>query len=133
MPFQAPTFISQVRLWHGGGGGGVYATPDLTFMGTLSVGRRRLLPPNVGVPGSFSQLQAELLCPKLTDIRATWNNILADLVEVPGGSKRFYDVKWVDDVGKGFVNEYRLALIYMRVNPTGGGTAFGFSLPVPLP
>jgi hypothetical protein len=34
-----------------------------------------------------------------------------DLVEVPAGTGRFYRVQWVDDLGKGFDNEHRFALL----------------------
>lgn len=34
-----------------------------------------------------------------------------DLIECPQGSGRFYEVLFVDDVGKGFANEHRIALV----------------------
>jgi hypothetical protein len=34
----------------------------------------------------------------------------ADTVEVPAGSGRYYAILAVDDVARGFENEYRLAL-----------------------
>lgn len=52
-----------------------------------------------------------LLVPKGTDIRMpgfSWN---ATIVEVPAGSGRFYSVQSVDDVAKGFSNEYRVAAL----------------------
>jgi hypothetical protein len=50
--------------------------------------------------------------PKLTDVRGT-NGFGggADIVEVPSLSGRFYQVRAVEDIGKGFDNEYRQALI----------------------
>jgi len=45
-----------------------------------------------------------------------------DVVEVPAGTGRFYKVTYADDVGRGFLNEYRVAYISMAVPP-----------PVPLP
>jgi hypothetical protein len=75
----------------------------------------------------------ELLLPLLTDVRGTWNGVVGDLIEVPAGSKRFYAVVGVHDVGKGFPNEYRLALISYSV--FGNTTLVGgpFPAPVPLP
>jgi hypothetical protein len=75
----------------------------------------------------------ELLLPMRTDIRASWNGASEDLVEVPAGSLRFYGVYWVDDVGRGFLNEYRLALLDYFA--TGNATLAGgpFPAPVPLP
>ena len=50
-----------------------------------------------------------LLVPKLTDIRMLGNANQPDIVEVPPGTGRFYHVNAVDDVAKGFANEYRAA------------------------
>lgn len=62
---------------------------------------------------------AELLLPAGTDVRDdfTIDPGLAvadqpDLVEVPAGSGRWYTVVQVDDVAKGFPNEYRVAMIF---------------------
>lgn len=53
-----------------------------------------------------------LLVPALTDLRDRSCNIAhSDIVEVPSGSGRWYGIIFVDDVGKGFDNEYRLAVL----------------------
>lgn len=57
-----------------------------------------------------------LLLPVHTDIRPAWyggvvNVGQGDFVEVPAGSGRFYGTMDVDDVAKGFTNEYRVALL----------------------
>lgn len=54
---------------------------------------------------------AQLLLPALTDVRDSSGGHVADVVEVPIGSGRFYQVQMVDDVGKGFPNEYRFATL----------------------
>ena len=41
----------------------------------------------------------------------------ADVVEVPAGTGRYYTVTYVDDVGRNFANEYRVAFISMGVPP----------------
>jgi len=51
----------------------------------------------------------EILLPALTDIRDRISPGGADIAEVPAGSGRYYKVQHVDDVAKGFANEYRLA------------------------
>lgn len=53
-----------------------------------------------------------LLLPKGVDVRGreSWGAAL-DQVECPPGSNRWYCVTGVDDVGKGYPNEYRLAYI----------------------
>ena len=56
-----------------------------------------------------------LLLPAGTDIRDSTNYSFTvdktDMVEVPAASGRIYVVEWVDDVGKGFPNEFRVAAI----------------------
>lgn len=62
----------------------------------------------------------QLLLPASTDIRDFSNAAISDCVECPAGSGRWYGVSMVDDVGKGFDNEYRLAIIdkiYQAKNP----------------
>ena len=49
--------------------------------------------------------------PALTDIRDAYVPGGADKIEVPAGSKRFYQVAAADDVAKGFANEYRTAFV----------------------
>lgn len=131
MAFTLPTFNLQASVWRAGGVGLAYATPTLMTAANLSPGRRVMLS-NVGLgsPGVFAQFM-ELLVPKLADIRANWNGVLADLVEVPAGTKRFYAVQFVDDIGKGFTNEHRLVqLLFLAL---GNTTLAGGPFPVPTP
>lgn len=105
-----PTFNLQCNLWRQLGTAGVYLTPDLSPTCNLTPGRRVLFQGfTVGI--NECPFGMQLLLPALTDIRARWNNVDGDLVEVPVGSHRFYSVLGVDDLGKGFANEHRLALI----------------------
>lgn len=56
-----------------------------------------------------------LLVPRGSDIRpglGFWGT--PDTVECPAGSGRYYDVLCVDDVARGFANEYRLASLKQR-------------------
>lgn len=132
MAFQVPHFPLFAAIWRNGGIGGAYAAPDVVTAANLSPGRRVLLTQPL-IAGVGSPVPVELLVPARTDIRANWNNAGNDLVEVPSGSKRFYTVVWVDDVGRGFTNEYRLALMYYSV---GGNTTLAggpFPAPSPLP
>jgi hypothetical protein len=52
-----------------------------------------------------------LLLPPGSDIRDGLTSTGYDAVEVPSGSGRYYTVIFVDDVGKGFPNEYRMAFL----------------------
>lgn len=52
-----------------------------------------------------------VMFPAGTDIRpGTGFGMSADCIEVPSGSGRYYRVAALDDVAKGFTNEYRLAI-----------------------
>ena len=62
------------------------------------------------------------LFPRGTDVRDRFSTGGPDAIECPSGSGRWYLVHTVLDVGSGFPNEYRLAIIYK----TG-------SWPTPLP
>ena len=66
-------------------------------------------------PLSSNAMPIILRLPKLTDIRPMWflptNARVTDGVEVPAGSKRYYAVTQVEDMHKGFPNEYRVALL----------------------
>jgi hypothetical protein len=53
-----------------------------------------------------------LLLVKLTDIRGPQDNFGQDVVECPAGSGRWYGVAYVDDIGKGYVNEHRTACLF---------------------
>lgn len=65
-------------------------------------------------------LSMNLLLPKLIDVRGPQDTVSWDMVEVPAGSGRWYQVVAVDDIGKGFSNEHRSASIFALA---GGWTA----------
>ncbi|KAL0630409.1 hypothetical protein Q9L58_010743, partial [Maublancomyces gigas] len=131
MAFVLPSFNIVVNVWRVNGTGANYAAPDVTPIANLTPGRRVMQ--NLAGAGSFTNYDQimELLLPPLTDIRASWNGLLPDLVECPSGSGRFYNVIWVDDVGKGFANEHRIAQIqYLK---SGAVPPFGIGFPVGAP
>jgi len=133
MAFRVPTFNLAVSIWRVGGTGGSYAAPDVGTTGNLSPGKRVMLGEVGGWQVSKSIIANELLLPKLTDIRSFYNATNPDLVEVPAGSKRFYQVLDVADIGKGFANEHRIAFLAYE---TAGNTSLAggpFPAPVPLP
>jgi|SRR5579864_2182908 len=59
--------------------------------------------------GTFAQMF--VLVPKLTDIAKSRGGPASDLIECPAGSGRYYNVQFVDDVAKGFANEYRCVVV----------------------
>jgi hypothetical protein len=126
MAFRLPTFNLSVNLWTAPDP--VTGTPTRAFMANLARGERDTFwnyPLYVGYYGMRVFMQ--LLCPKGTDIYPNDPGAPADLVEVPAGSGRYYQVAMVDDVGKGFANEYRIAWLLawtadsgaFSVNPWG--------------
>lgn len=52
-----------------------------------------------------------LLLPKQADVRGPQDAVSSDMVECPAGSGRWYYVIAVDDIGKGFQNEHRAAMM----------------------
>ena len=86
----------------------------LTSECNLALGRREVMPLSVSFPSDLASTYygpfAQLLLPALTDIRDQSQGF-SDLVECPSGSGRWYVVTGVDDFGKGFDNEHRVALI----------------------
>lgn len=119
MGFRVPTFNIQCRVWSRSA---VPAGPVITA--NLGADRGRL-DCQLRAAGKQSTGQDEphvlvflwmLLLPAGSDIRdwASWDGVAIDqpdLVEVPVGSERYYTVAQVDDVAKGFANEYRVAFI----------------------
>jgi hypothetical protein len=74
-----------------------------------------------------------LMLPPETDIRSGVVVLHTDIVEVPAGSGRWYQVLGVDDIGKGFDNEHRCALL-VQISHLTDATAFaGCVWPVPIP
>lgn len=63
---------------------------------------------SVGVP----LMCMSLLLPAGTDVRGLQDSGgMPDVVECPAGTGRWYGVAWVDDIGKGYPNEHRTAMI----------------------
>jgi hypothetical protein len=111
MSFSLPTFNLSVKINREATGkiGG----PDVSALGNLAWGRR------VSTPGVSSAATANqfatamvLLLPLGTDIRDGYCGSGPDYVEAPSGSGRWYRVAIVDDIGKGFANEHRAAVLF---------------------
>lgn len=132
MAFQIPTFNLSVNIFSGPFNSHVLR---LTVMGNLSLGRRvqqqatDFVFPQPMAPG----LQMDLLLPAGTDIRDSFQGFPNDLFEVPAGSGRWYGLLGFDDVGKGFPNEYRLAVIAKIGNVVDGVAYAGLFWPSPVP
>jgi len=107
--YRLPTFNLEVRIWRSGNP--TTNPPDVTTICNLALGKRT----GLGVANTDTNASniggMWLLLPKGTDIRDLKDATGPDVVEVPGGTGRFYDVCWVDDAGLGFANEHRFAVI----------------------
>lgn len=79
----------------------------------LTFGRRVNVTTTGGTmaPGILT-IAMSLLAPPFTDLRGPQDTVSFDMVEVPAGSGRWYQVVGVDDIGKGFANEHRSAAIF---------------------
>lgn len=124
MAFHLPTFNLTCNLWTAGNP--VANPPDVVVLGNLTPYRQGLWAVSsavatINVPSNYespTQL-TQLLLPPATDIRGydTVAPAVPTLVECPAGTGRYYIVYWVEDVGKGFTNEHRLALMQQATAP----------------
>lgn len=106
MSYSLPQFNLTCNIWRVGSPPPLNP-PALSAMCNLAMGRRA----QIGQLATGSNYMA-LLLPAATDVRDFWSNgVGGDWVEVPAGSGRFYEVVAVDDVGKGFLNEHRVAFL----------------------
>lgn len=116
--FSLPTFNLSCNVWHG-----QTFTPFATPVGppdvadlecNLAFGKRvQVLQSFVPAAGQ-QQTIMELLLPPLSDVRSPVTDSVGgttDAVECPAGSGRYYLVLGVDDAGKGFANEHRIAVL----------------------
>jgi hypothetical protein len=124
MAYNLPTLNLTVNVWHG-----TNFPPnveDATYDCNLQFAQHSKA--DIATQLLYSSMY--LLLPKGTDIRGAWDGLNPDTVEVPAGTGRYYIVLFVDDVGKGFANEYRVAAINQVNDPQA---TFGIPFPVPLP
>jgi len=121
--FTLPSFPLTVNIWRGGNDVQA-APPDVVVSANLVFPRRAEFGPSVvsDFAAAWQMLTLgwvymSLLLPIATDIRFRDSALgqEADAVECPAGTGRFYIVIFVDDVGKGFANEHRQALMLRYV------------------
>jgi hypothetical protein len=133
MPYVIPVFNINVAFWRSGNA--VTNPPDVITIGNLSPGRivsgeKTEQASNVPVGGLGQSMWLRL--PKGTDVQDVKNNVGADICECPYTSGRFYYVAVVDDVGGGFANEHRFAvLVAFAPWPTPFPPVGGFTPIVP--
>lgn len=138
MPYSIPTFPIQCDVYDGPWGSHAVRISGLSC--NLAMGKR-VYANNVladftviGTPYAFG-LSPVLLVPALSDLRSHMQGVPPDLVQVPAGSGRWYEVRDVEDVGKGFPNEYRAALLAKAYEVPGVQDPIyeGLFWPIPMP
>lgn len=107
MSFVIPEMPLAINIWRAGTL--VSAPPDVVSVCNLAYGKRVSILDEGATFGSISYIGAWVLLPKLVDVRDSTMPGGADQVEIPAGSRRYYMVDYVDDLGKGFPNEHRFA------------------------
>jgi len=122
MSFSIPTFNLLCNLWDRGSP--PPAAPRVSNVPCNLAWGRRISP----VFEATSSGCLTLLIPAGTDVRGPQEAVGPDWAEVPAGSKRYYAVALVDDIGKGFPNEHRAALV--AAHNFGGASG---SWPTPYP
>lgn len=104
MSFTVPTFNIMCNIYRQAA---LPPNPPAVVVACNLAWGRRVHQTNSG----FTVAVMELLLPAHTDIRGHMWAGPADVVEVPAGTGRWYGVAAVDDAGRGFTNEHRIALI----------------------
>lgn len=121
MGFTVPTFNLAYNGWRAGTS--PPAAPGFSGMCNLAWGRR--VSSYQGVISVPNEPIMTVLLPPGEDLRGPQCALPDVCLEIPAGSGRFYSILGVDDVGKGFPNEHRAAIVAWTV-------AFG-AWPSPIP
>lgn len=118
MSYAAPTFNLSCNIWYGAGVIPPSGDPDVSDQRC----QLRMLKTVFGTLANTQTTRMFLLLPARTDIngRISGAGYLGDVVEVPADTGRYYQVNAVDDVARGFANEYRVAVIQQRGDIPGG-------------
>jgi hypothetical protein len=130
MAFTVPDFNLVCNVFRGPYLTRVLAITDLPC--NLAFSRRGQIPSAFQVNNEWSPIMS-LLVPAGSDLRSLVNAAVEDVVECPSGSGRWYQVGGVDDIGKGFPNEHRCALLF-QISAAMLGASYGtLAWPAPMP
>jgi hypothetical protein len=114
--FRIPTFNLLCNVWHNGAlVVPPVGPPDIALLVCQLAWD---LSADLLVVPAGGKSAMKLRVPAGTDLRQLLSSTGADEVEVPAGSGRYYRCMAVDDVAKGFPNEFRQALIVFVGVPT---------------
>ncbi len=135
MPFTVPDFNLTCEIF-----AGPYDLRVLRLSAVpcnLAMGRRVQVNFHGTDGPNYGPATSSLLVPAGTDVRDNAQLVGGgapyDIIEVPSGSGRWYYVTGVDDVGKGFPNEYRFVSMDKLSSNAGLAQTTGLFWPVPMP
>ena len=135
MAFSVPTFNLVCNIYTGPWLTKVLRIADCPC--NLALGRRSQKWMFIDTYIDYMSVNPNLLLPALTDIRdlstVSPAGAYADIVECPSGTGRWYWVNSVDDVGKGFDNEYRMAGLQKILEFMDPVNYAGAKWPTPIP
>lgn len=132
MPYMLPDFNLTCEVYRGPWASRVLAVHALEC--NLAFSRRGQIPTGFAADLNEWSPIMSLLVPAGSDIRSLVCAAVEDVIECPSGSGRWYQVGGVDDIGKGFPNEHRCALLFQiseAMIPTGAYA--GLLWPAPIP
>lgn len=131
MSFSLPTFNLSVDIYTGPWIGKVFR---LNVLGNLAFSRRIQVgeSPSGDPLAEPAHIAPLLLLPPLTDVRCGFQVLHGDVLEVPHGSGRWYGCRAIEDIGKGFPNEHRCALLGPISQFVNGSAYPGLFWPVPM-
>jgi hypothetical protein len=129
--FSVPTFNLTCGVWSGPW---LAKAHRFDVLGNLAFGRRSNSQfPATGFFGDVAgQSYPLLLMPAGTDVRCELQGNPDDVVEIPVGSGRWYQVMMVEDIGKGFLNEHRCACVMQIANSVSSVFYAGLLWPTPM-
>jgi hypothetical protein len=130
MSFSVPTFNLRCNIYTG-----PWLTKSirLTSDCNLAYSRRQQTMAGAFSTSVDSPLLMSLLLPAGRDVRDLSCSTVEDVIECPLGSGRWYQVAAVDDIGKGFPNEHRCAVLFAISENRYGAAYIGSNWPTPIP
>lgn len=132
MSFTIPDFNIQCDIYTGPWIGKTFR---LTSDCNLAFGRRNMSF-IIDIPVAEAARASEIMClllPARTDVRSTLQSGMCDVIEIPRGTGRWYEVYAVDDMARGFDTEYRIAMV-TQISEFLDPLLFpGANWPVPMP
>jgi len=126
--YTVPTFPISAAIYTGtmlGTPGALrFITPCQLVFPELSMDQFQGFPANTLHPAVMYAL-----FPKLTDLRTVVCGpmVFNDFAQIPPGSTRLYEIRFVDDRWRGFQSEHRVAMLVQTVGPLFPG--WGFPIP----